>query len=79
MKEKKNEAATVSLTGEEAQFLNGLCTCRLFPKRSAGKAALALGNSSLIPDQICLAAEILFYSTLPALQFNLDWWVKSSV
>lgn len=61
--------------GEETQFLNDL---RRFPKRSVEKVRLASGNSSLIPDQICLAGEILFFSSLPALQFNLDWWVKSS-
>jgi len=61
--------------GEEAKFLNDL---RVFPKSRAAKAGLAPGNSSLIPDQICLATEILFFSSLPALQFNLDWRVKSS-
>lgn len=50
--------------GEEAQFVNDLHT---FPKRSAEKAGLAPGYSSLIPDQICLATEILFFSSLPAL------------
>lgn len=79
IKEKKNKqdlCNSPACVGEEAEFLNDLHT---FPKRGAEQAGLAPGYSSLIPDQICLATEILFFSSVPALQFNLDWQVKSSV